>query len=61
MENLHNPSVPSASGQPSSHDPSDAGDYPKLLKLMEDKERVEKELDELRSVLESVRFCGSSI
>lgn len=61
MDNLHNPSVPAASGQPSSHDPSDAGDYQKLLKLMEEKERVEKELDELRSVLESVRFYSASI
>lgn len=61
MENLHNPSIPSTSGQPSGHDSSNAGDYEKLLKLMEEKVRVEMELDALGSVLESVRFCSCSV
>lgn len=60
MENLHNPSIPSTSGQISGHDLSKAGDYEKLLELMEEKARVEKELDALGSVLESVRSCGYS-
>lgn len=55
MENIHNPSIPSTSGPQSHHDSSNAGDYGKLLELMEEKVRVEKELDALGSVLESVR------
>jgi hypothetical protein len=58
MESLHNPSVPL--GPSSSHDEADTGDYKKLMRLMEEKERVEKELDALGSVLDSVCFCSSS-
>ena len=56
MKDLHNPSIPSTSGQSSGHESSNAGDYEKLLKVMEEKVRVEKELDALGSVLQSVRF-----
>lgn len=56
MENIHNPSIPSTSGQSSGHDSSKAGDYERVVELMEEKARVEKELDALGSVLESVRF-----
>lgn len=61
MENIHNPSIPSTSGQSSGNDSSKAGDHEKLLELMEEKARVEKELDALGSVLQSVRFYGYSV
>lgn len=61
MDNIHNPSIPSTSGQAGGHDSSQAGDYEKLLELMEEKVRVEKELDVLGSVLESVRSRGSYV
>jgi hypothetical protein len=59
MDNIHNPSIPS--GTPINHEPANTGDYDKLMKLMDEKERVEKELDALGSVLQSVRLCGSSV
>lgn len=58
MENLHNPSVPS--GPSSSHDGADTGDYKKLMKLMEEKDAVARELDTLLSILDIVRFCSFS-
>lgn len=61
METIHNPSIPSTSGQSSGHDSSKVGDYEKLSELMEEKARVEQELDALGSVLESVRFCSYAI
>ena len=61
MENIHNPSIPSTSRQTSGHDSSKAGEYERLLELMEEKARVEKELDALGSVLESVWFCGHPV
>jgi hypothetical protein len=59
MENIHNPSVPS--GTPINHESAKTGDYDKLMKLMDEKERVEKELDALGSVLQGVRLCGFSV
>lgn len=61
MESIHNPSIPSTSGQPNGHYSSKGGDYEKLQELMEEKARVEKELDALGAVLRSVRFCGCSV
>ena len=61
MESIHNPSIPSTAGQPNGHDSSKVRDYEKLQELMEEKARVEKELDALGIVLRSVRFCGCSV